>query len=142
MAVVHPLAFILRRVLFSFVIVLMVGDKVLFGTILLLLTCLFMLCFVAAEAQWEDNLINVQHFVNEVVLYVIFASLMCFSGVLTKTKESAALGWLIIGLIFSFVIFNIVVIFFDLCMFIRLLIKRYRHKMPRRLQAKSKTKKP
>jgi hypothetical protein len=128
-AVVHPLAFVLRRVLYSIVIVFMVGDKVFFGALLLLLNCLFMLCFVASEAQWEDSLINRQHFFNEAVLYLVFAAMMCFSGLLTTLEESTALGWLIILLISALVLFNITVILLDLCRYIKLLLTRYRLKI-------------
>ena len=127
---VHPLAFVLRRVLYSIIIVFMVGDKVFFGALLLLLNCLFMLCFLASEAQWEDSLINRQHFFNEVVLYLVFAALMCFSGLLTTVNESVSLGWLVIAIILTMIIYNASVILFDLCMYIKLLVLRYRHKIP------------
>ena len=49
-AVIHPLFFILRRVLYSVVIIFMVGENVIFGAMLLLLSTLAMIVFVATEA--------------------------------------------------------------------------------------------
>jgi len=62
----------------------MTGDKVFFGVLLMLLSCLFMLCFIATEAQWENNLINRQNIFNEVIMYIVFSSMICFSGILTS----------------------------------------------------------
>ena len=45
-AVVHPLAFVLRRILYAFVIVYMVGEMVILGALLMLMSCLAMLVFV------------------------------------------------------------------------------------------------
>lgn len=87
-AVIHPLFFVLRRVLYSIVIIFMVGYNVIFGAMLLLLSTLAMMTFVATERQWEDKFINWQHFANEVVFYLLCLGLMFFSGVLTETKQS------------------------------------------------------
>ena len=58
-AIFHPLAFLLRRVLYSMIIILMAGeDSVFFGALLLLFTCLYMLIFVAHEGPWENRMIN------------------------------------------------------------------------------------
>ena len=45
-AVVHPLAFVLRRILYALVIVFMVKQNVLFGALIMLVTCLVMIVFV------------------------------------------------------------------------------------------------
>ena len=57
-AIVHPLAFLLRRVLYAVVIIFLVDQKVLFGAYIILLTCLFMMIFVIHEAPWVDKYIN------------------------------------------------------------------------------------
>lgn len=87
-AIVHPLSFVLRRVLFALLITSSTAESALFSATLLLLTCLFMMAIVCSEAPWVDSLINQQHFVNEVVLYVICACLMVFSGVITSTEQA------------------------------------------------------
>ena len=59
-ALVHPLAFLLRRILFAVIIVFMVNLMVhcIFGVFLLMLTCLFMLGYVLHEWQWQSNWIS------------------------------------------------------------------------------------
>ena len=59
-AVAHPLSFLLRRVLYSLVIVFMAASKlsVLYGCMLLLLTCVWMLVLILMEGQWEESMIN------------------------------------------------------------------------------------
>ena len=60
-AIVHPIAFILRRVLYSIIIVFMAREElsILFGILLLLMTSVFMSVMISLESQWEDSLINV-----------------------------------------------------------------------------------
>lgn len=59
-AVVHPVAFLLRRVLYSLIIVFMARNElnVLFGCLLLLVPTLFMLVLIVLEHEWEDRMIN------------------------------------------------------------------------------------
>jgi hypothetical protein len=45
----YPLLFALRRVIYSFIIIFMVGQNTLYGAVLLLLCTLFMMTFVATE---------------------------------------------------------------------------------------------
>ena len=124
-AVVYPMAFVLRRILYAFVIVYMVGQMVILGALLLLVSCLAMLVFVIQEAPWEDRSVNLQHFFNELVFYFVCVGLINFSGVLTESRPSLAHGWLLIGLIVISITYNVSVILYDLCIFIRLLILRY-----------------
>ena len=49
-AVLHPILFVLRRVIFTIVIIFMIGENVIFGALLLILSTLVMLTFVALEA--------------------------------------------------------------------------------------------
>ena len=87
MAVVYPLAFILRRVLYSVVIVFMAGEnQVYFGSLLLLLSSLAMIVIVATEAPWKDSLVNRQHFGSEAVFYFLCVALICFSGPMTEIE--------------------------------------------------------
>ena len=59
-AILHPLAFILRRVLYSIIIVFMAREDslVFFGVLLLLFTCLFFGVLLLLEGSWEDGLIG------------------------------------------------------------------------------------
>ena len=53
-ATVYPLLFVLRRIAYALVIVFMVdGIRPYFGALILTLTSLFVLMFIAIEAHWE-----------------------------------------------------------------------------------------
>ena len=57
---VYLLIFVLRRIAYSLVIVFMVdGTRPIFGALILTLTSLLVLMFVAIEAHWEERMINV-----------------------------------------------------------------------------------
>ena len=86
MAIVHPLAFVLRRVLYAAVVLFFVEEAAFFGALLLLMTCFVMMVFVALETQWEDQLINSQHMMNEVFFYLLCISLLLFSGVVHESE--------------------------------------------------------
>ena len=81
-AIVHPLSFLLRRIIYAIVIVFTTEENALFGAMALLLTCLFMITLVVLEAQWQDTLINRQHLVNEAFFYIFCAILMLFCGII------------------------------------------------------------
>ena len=50
MAVVHPVTFIIRRLLYAVIIIHMQGESLtFFGAVIMLLTCLIMLCVVSIE---------------------------------------------------------------------------------------------
>jgi hypothetical protein len=85
-AIVHPLSFLLRRIVYAVVIICSTEENVFFGALILLLTCTFMMTFVALEAQWEDRLINSQHLINESYFYLLCAALMLFSGIILDSK--------------------------------------------------------
>ena len=57
-AVLHPILFIMRRVIYSLVIIFMIGESVMFGALILILSTLFMLIFVATERQWKEKFVN------------------------------------------------------------------------------------
>ena len=69
-AVLHPILFVMRRVIYSLVIIFMIGESVMFGALILILSTLFMLIFVATERQWKEKFVNWQHIANEAIIYV------------------------------------------------------------------------
>ena len=114
-ATVYPLLFVLRRIAYALVIVLMVdGIRPYFGALILTLTSLFVLMFIAIEAHWEQRMINLQEFVNECVFYTMCIGLICFTDVLVDTSQSRLLGWLMIGLALNLMLFNSVIIVYEL----------------------------
>jgi hypothetical protein len=85
-ALIHPMAFLLRRIVYTMVIVFMF-HKPFFGSMILLAISLSILGYVICESQWEDSLINQQHIVNEVALYIclVFVVLFCDTAVLQRS---------------------------------------------------------
>ena len=92
----------------------------------MLVTCLVMMAFVLHEAQWESQLINGQHLVNECFFYLFCISLILFNGVTTETAQVHTLSWLMILCTISMIIYNVIVILFDSVSYIRLLFRRHR----------------
>ena len=131
---IYPILFIMRRILYSLIIVYMVGEvKAFFGAFMLTLTSLTEAVFVAIEAPWKLPMFNTWSILNEAMVYIVCVSLMCFSGVLTDAIQSVTLGWLLIGLILVMIIYNSTIIIFDALIYARLCILRHRKKFPARL---------
>lgn len=57
-AVLHPLAFLLRRILYATVIVFSSEENIFWGAFAMLLTCLFMMALVWSKTPWQDAYIN------------------------------------------------------------------------------------
>ena len=85
-----------------------------------------MMIFVLHEAQWDSQLINAQHLVNESFFYLFCISMILFNGVTTVTAQVQTLSWLMIICTISMIIFNVLVILFDLVSYILLLFRRHR----------------
>ena len=112
----------------------MVGEtNVFFGSLLLTLSSLILLAFVAMEAPWERQMLNTWHLLNEAVFFIVCSGLMCFSGMLNMATQSVSLGWILVGLIFVMIIYNSIIIIFDVLIYLRLCILRHRKKFPAKL---------
>ena len=56
-AIIHPLMFLLRRIIYALVIVFL--DEVMYyGVFIVMLSCLAMLAFACTEWQWKEPIIN------------------------------------------------------------------------------------
>lgn len=109
-AVMHPLMFLLRRILYSAIVIYFVSLPIV-AVYVLIVACLIMLAYVIVEKQWEDSLISWQHIFNEVALYlvllaVIGSTLPIFSEVVSPV------GWFMITVFISILIFNLIIIAF------------------------------
>ena len=137
MGPVHLMTYILRRVLFSIVIVFMAEDtsSVMCGIFLLMVTSLFMLAILLVDGQWEDLMINHLHLSNEVLFYLLCCVLICFCGLIHDADQNWQVGNLVIMAIVSLVFYNIVVIVYDLVRFVTLLTKRYYTRTPSKVRA-------
>ena len=125
-ALLHPLAFILRRILFAAIIIFMVNVSLynILGVFLLLGTCLFMLGFVLSEWQWQSQWISYQHIGNEIGLYVVCVLLLMFTG-FCSLAVIWALGWVVVGLLLTIVAFNLVMMLCHSVQHARLMVRRY-----------------
>ena len=114
-AIIHPLMFLLRRIIYALVIVFM--DEVMYyGVFVVMLSCLTMLAFACTEWQWKERIINYQHIFDECTIYVICLLLLCFSNFVAPPVRWL-IGWILIGVCFVYVIFNtIVIIYYALCL--------------------------
>ena len=122
-AIAHPLAFLLRRVLFAFVIVFMPSQPQI-GAVLLLMTCVGMLCFVLTEDYWKDRIITQQHIVNEIAFYFVCISLVLCSGMVAHPIVKISIGWTLIGAISLTMLYNITIMAVCSVKFSKLLIKK------------------
>jgi hypothetical protein len=79
-AYLHPIQFLLRRVLFVLGLVLL-NHTPLLGVMLFFFvpTCYFLL-YVVHERQWEDWRMNYLHIMNEGFLYVYGILMLCFTN--------------------------------------------------------------
>ena len=57
---------------------------------------------------------------------------MLFSGIIQDHQQLKALGWLIILFVSSMIIFNMIVILYDIFAFARLLCMRYKYRMSKK----------
>ena len=125
-AVVHPLIFLIRRIVYSAIVLFMIKLSMI-GAYILALICLGMIAFIIVEKQWEDSLIAWQHVVNEVGLYLILlAALACalpLSGVLVSP-----LGWYMIAVFLATLIFNLVIMAYYVQAHLRQVFRRCMNK--------------
>lgn len=105
----HPLMFMLRRVIYALVIVFM--DKIMiFGVFIVMGCCLIMLAYALTEWQWKDRVINLQHVVNEGIIYTLCVVLLLYSNYVEEAQMRHLLGFALIGICILFVTFNTVII--------------------------------
>mmetsp|Transcript_288 Transcript_288/g.395 ORF Transcript_288/g.395 Transcript_288/m.395 type:complete len:90 (+) Transcript_288:4484-4753(+) len=78
-AIVHPLMFTLRRIIYALSIVL-IPTVPLLGVWLMLVGTLVMLAYALTEWQWRSKLINSQHVFNEVITYLVCIYLLLFTN--------------------------------------------------------------
>ena len=82
-----------------------------------------MLAYALHEKQWVDTIINYQHIIDESFIYVLCVLLLLFSGYV-DAETRVLLGYIMIGIIFMFVVFNTIVIIYYTLQRIWLFLKR------------------
>ena len=135
-AVVHPLIFLLRRIVYSAIVLFMIKLPMI-GAYLLAMVCVGMLAYIIVEKQWEDSIISWQHLINEIALYLVLIAVVASSLPLSSGMVSPV-GWYMIVLFLLTLIFNMVIIAYLAISHLRLLIKRHRHRLISCLKRKEK----
>ena len=126
MALLHPLFFLMRRIIYAAIIIFLYRWP-LFAAVALI--CLTLVCagFVINYHHWESSLINQQHIVNEFALYTLLLFVLLSVGVYTDQSEFQ--GNIFIGLLLATMIYNICVILVATCQFGKLFVKKLYNKM-------------
>ena len=106
--VLHPLIFLLRRVIFAILAVFFIAVPVIVANTLAII-CIGILAFIIVEKPWEDPLIIKQHLINEACFYLILLSTLGCALPLSS-NGSITLGWSIVCLAFLTLTFNVIII--------------------------------
>ena len=103
-ALVHPLMFTIRRIIYALIIVFMFKAPLL-GTWIMLWGTLAMLAYVSVEMQWKSKIINIQHIFNEVTMYIVCIHLLMFTNFVNGVTR-VFFGYLLIGFFVCFLIYD------------------------------------
>ena len=121
-AIVHPLMFLVRRVIYALVIVFL-AHVMFWGVWFVMYSCLVMLAFALAEWQWREPIINYQHIIDEWFIYMLCLLLLCFSNYVSSSTRWM-IGYIFILVCFIYIVFNTIVIFYCSLVLIWKYIKR------------------
>ncbi len=128
-AVMHPLMFMMRRIIYALTIVFM--DEIpIWGVFIFMGYTLLMLGYVLSEHQWKDRVINSQHIFNECILYVLSVMMLLFSSYVEPSMRYI-LGFLLIAIVFIFVVYNLVIMLLFSCKLLILIIRRQFYRLKR-----------
>jgi len=139
-AVVYPVIFLIRRIVYAAIVLFLVHIPSV-AAYLLCWICVGMIGYILVEQQWEESLISRQHIVNEIALYLVVLIAFVSSAPL-PVVAIGLLGWSLIAIVISTVVFNILVITYSFCIHGKKTIrnKRRRHRRRRRLGRVKKNK--
>ena len=101
-------------------------DTAIFNALMLSLTSVSGMIFVAMERPWQSTLINRLNFFNEAIFYLVCLGLICFTGMITKSSSSLFLGWILMTIVTFMITVNLLILTYDSVLSLKLLAKRYR----------------
>ena len=146
LALVYPMIYLLRRILFTLLI--LFGSELPFmSVVIMMLGCVAMLALVHSEQPWDETIINYQHIVNEVVFYLILLIVLVFCGLNPTSVSGSFLGWSLIAILFMTLTFNIIIICYLTIRRMKLIVLRWNNRYRARQivainnQTKAETKK-
>jgi hypothetical protein len=124
-AILHPLLYLLRRIIFALVVIFL-GRTTLFQQLIFIWTNVIMLAFAVNDFPWKESLINQQHIVNEMFVYVVSIMLLLFTDYV-PFEVRYNLGYVMIFVLLSFVFYNLLVAVIVIGKTIYLVVLRYRN---------------
>ena len=116
--------FAFRRIFYALAIVLL-GSYPLFGVWILLAGTVAMIALAVTEHPWEHPIINHQHIFNEFVTYFLCIFLLLFNG-FVGPRMRLNLGYVLIGLISIFLVYNGVIMLMKITRLCQLLLRKWR----------------
>lgn len=124
-ALVFPVLDTMRRLIYALSIVFL-ADVPLVGVWILLGGTLGMLVFAMTELPWKQPIINQQYIFNEVMTYIICVILLISNGYI-PAEMRFSLGYLIIGVISVFLVYNGIFMLRKVTRLLRLLFRKWRY---------------
>ena len=134
-AIVHPLMFAIRRIIYALSIVLLPTASF-SGIWIMLIGTLVMLGYATTEWQWNSRLITSQHIFNEITTYIVCLYLLMYSN-FVSVDVRVGLGYSCLGLFMCFLVYNSIIMMWLFCINLRLFLKRmttYHRRMKLRLE--------
>ena len=110
----HISLFLVRRVILAAFLV-FGGKFAYWGLQIMIATCILMLWILVSYEQWRFEVIQIQHIINELTLYVLCWMLLIFQGAFPQVNDIVyeTLGWYMLAFLVLFVFFNLLVIIYD-----------------------------
>lgn len=106
-ALVHPISFLARRVAYAFLITALASHQ--YTNVLgFMMMSLAMLAYACYEHQWEHWLVDQQHIVNEICIYILSVFLLIFGSFIGAWGVN--LGWVFIAFVCTFLVYNMIVV--------------------------------
>ena len=126
-AIVEPLAFLIRRIMYAVVIVFMPHlPQVAVSTLLVM--CLMGLAFSLTEKPWKDPEAQKLAIANEMFLYLVLVIVLSCSSISGPGNGKDILGWLLIILVTIAVHFNLIAIGAKAAEHTKLLYRRHQNR--------------
>ena len=123
---IYWLVFILRRLAFAILLVYLYDSPSL-GISTFLIFSMANLSILSLSTLWDQSWIGIQHFTNECFLTLLALILMVVSNGFILTWDSVDnAGIIVIALVIAFIVFNWVIIIYDICLLLRLHLIRAR----------------
>jgi len=109
-AIVHPIAFLLRRLIYAFIIVFTPEHQTFYSLVTLASLSIMMAAFVIAEKPWRYAETNKQHLMNELAIYFTMVISFVFTDRSLDGFTADLLGMFMITFIIGVIAYNVYLI--------------------------------